>query len=822
MRRADLARATGGFLVGIALACVARGAYPPGRGWGLLGAGGALAGLRLLAQAWRSRACPALPRTPASWYGRPTPPRGSFWQPGQGWRAGLRAALLVAVAAGLGFGRGWGALGPAPPSLAALSAQFRPLPGGRVWLCGTVVTAPEPGRWGSRLHLRPEGAAGAAGLISVTLTGETRPGGKAPADSALQPGVRLAVPARLTRPAAANPGEEPFAGITPNGRVLAFAWAARVSAAVRGPAQAPGSWGGWLARAVDAWNRGAQRVREVAGRVLTCRMGGETAGIARALVLGERELLGEEQSEEFARAGAVHLLVVSGLHLSVVAGLAAALARAGGFGERGQAVASVLAALGYGSLTGWAPPVVRAALMTVSARVARLFGRRADPEGSLWLAVCLMLLYRPLLFCDAGFRLSAAATWGVVAVAPALQERMAAHRRWLPEPAGRGLAAALGAQAATLPLSLQYFGRVPLLAVLGSPLLVGLADALVEAGVLVLAVGGAVPACAAPLSAGFGAGTLLLWQAARLVGRLPWASLNLPAWPEWCSVLYYAALWRATRRRAAASAGQAAPRLGERAWLRLPAGVAAAVLVLILWSGWSPILEATFLSVGQADALHLRLPGGVLGPDLLVDTGNSAARIVGYLRRCAVQRLSVVIITHPHHDHRGGLAGVEAAFPVRRLVDGGEEAWRATSSRGVELRLTGSPPGGSANESSRRLMVRYGRFCLIATGDAPLTAGDPLLTGLPPRGTPEGDALTIVVKVPHHGAKGMVDPEFLRRYRPDLAVIQVGPNAYGHPNAALVELLQGYGTKVTRTDREGAVRVRTDGCWVGVRTYSPQ
>lgn len=778
---------------GVALGAVFRRGYPGGVANGV--AVGLLclfsASLPTLRSLFGRRRTPPLP----SWY-RPSlrEAGASFWRPSPARQGRSRAGLLAGLAV-LGLLRTWQALDSPPPGLAELVRDYPAASAaGRVLLRGTAVAGAEPLRDGWAVVVRPDGRAGVNGLVRLTVSAGWFPGpGKS---AAVRAGTRLEAPVRLTRPEPANPGEEPFDGIAAEGRLAALAWAKQEQVSLVG----------WCRPSPAALLR--QRLSAFLGSGTTP----EAAGMLRALLLGDRSGLSATVEEDFARAGAAHLLVVSGLHLSVMAALLGGAAARCGLGRRSQAVVSAVAALGYATLTGWRPPVARAALMTLAGQGAGWLGRPHDGGRALGAAVLLMLALRPLLLFDAGFRLSVAATWGVVTLAPALAGASGAG-----DLIGRGWCVSLGAQLATAPVLLSYFGRVPLLAILASPVLVCCGAVLVEVECLGSAAGLAMPALGRPLSAGLGAGALMLRWLAQVAGRIPLAGLNLPGAADWVAALYYLVLaagfsaW--TKRGSVGFSGKStAPARRYLPWL------AGSILLAAAASGRSPTLRATFLSVGEADALHLRLPGGIIGPNLMVDAGRSPGRPRLYLRRAAVQGLAAVVVTHAHQDHAGGVAGLNASFSPPRIIGPGPEGYEAVTLSGVAIRITPSS-GGGKNEASRRVLLRYGRFYLLTSGDAPLAEGDPVLKEVPLRGTPGGRNAYLVVKVPHHGARDAFSPGFIHRYRPNLAVVSVGPNGYGHPDPSLIAFLRREGIPVLRTDVSGAITLATDGRRVTLKTH---
>lgn len=771
------------------------GAGDPGGGW-------LSAGLLLVAALPRGRlAEPRRVRGSSTWYLGVPWVRQWDWVRRESRRRMWRWVGWIALLA-WGAGRAWLMLGPPLPPVSELTAAF---PAGKqtgsVTVRGELVNGPERVRTGWTGLVRPTTPKGARWLLSVTFA-EGQQSGESGVRSHHR-GDRLVLAARLRRPTPQNPGETPFAGISPYGRIGALAWVSGADVRWEASRKPASRW-----RAVEA-------IRDHLAALLDSGARPPGRGIVRALVLGDRSDLEAEVEDDFVRAGAVHLLVVSGLHLSVVATFSAGLGRRAGLSRRGQSVCALSGALAFAGLAGWRPPVTRAALMAVFSYGSQLAGRRRDAERGLWWAVLAMLAVQPLLLFDVGFRLTVAATWGVVALTSLLS------RRWgSDDHLGRGWSAALAAQLATAPLTLLYFGRAPLTALVASPVLIVAGSFLVEGGVAAGLLGMMMPAVGRAVSAGLGAGGMVLWRLTQIAGRVPWAGLNLPGPPGWLVVSYFVTLglsrswWEGLLR----SSGRQTEGGGHRTWWLALVGA-----VVLVWaasaSGWSPWLRCTFLAVGEGDALHMGLPGGVCGPQVLVDTGNTASRPLSYLRRAAVQSLSALVLTHGHRDHAGGAVGIANALPVRTTfsADAGGQVGR--TDRGVSLVVTGALGQGLANEACRRVIVRYGRFCLVDSGDAALDEGDPALAWLPDRESPAGKEMFLVVKVPHHGARDALTEGFLDRWRPDLAVISVGPNGYGHPTAQLLALLARRGVPVFRTDQSGAVRLATDGRRVRVRTY---
>ncbi len=162
-------------------------------------------------------------------------------------------------------------------------------------------------------------------------------------------------------------------------------------------------------------------------RTLSSRLdrlcGDEAAGLPSALLLGERVHLSEEVRRDFARAGVSHILSISGMHMTLLFGLLAALLTALRIPKRIRTVLLLLGAVGYLALVGFIPSATRSVIMLTMVYLATLRAGRADPLTSLGLAGALILAVTPYAAYDVGFWLSLLSTFGLVAYAPLFSGR---------------------------------------------------------------------------------------------------------------------------------------------------------------------------------------------------------------------------------------------------------------------------------------------------------------------------------------------------------------------------------------------------------------
>jgi len=273
-------------------------------------------------------------------------------------------------------------------------------------------------------------------------------------------------------------------------------------------------------------------------------------GLAEGLLLGEKRALGEELSEMFRQAGVIHIVVLSGYNVLLVAGFF--LFILSWFGSlRVKVVGGVLSIVLFALLVGLSPTVVRASIMACILLVASALGRQYDILRALLVAGCIMLIIDPyLLVYDPGFQLSFLATLGLIFVAPQLESRLVSTSTL---PSMKILMiATLATQISVLPLLLYQIGEFSVVALVVNALVlpaVPLAMLLTFlAGTLALFSWwlGSIVAYGAYLVLGY---ILLVVQVCTSVS---WAALSVPLFPFWWVVVAYGAmghvLWRVAMR----------------------------------------------------------------------------------------------------------------------------------------------------------------------------------------------------------------------------------------------------------------------------------
>jgi len=565
----------------------------------------------------------------------------------------------------------------------------------------------------------------------------------------------------------------------------------------------------------------------------------EEGGVVKAMVLGDQSGLSEEIRRAFLLSGTYHILVISGFQVGFFAGVLFFFARLLRLPPVAGSLITVVGVVLYTLVAGGSPPVVRAALMTGLYLLAVIAGRGRDLYNTLALAGFILLLWNPLSLFDAGFQLTFAATGAIlVAVERWDLSHIARPWRWLLASLIASAAASLG----VLPILALHFNRASVTGILANLVIVPLGGLVTAFGMgyslLLLLVREGFP----PVQTVVLALTKAAIQAAQAFAALPLASVRLYTPTPFMVVTYSAMLalllGPAFRRRGLATALCFLFLLGQIGWKLLNRGGE---------------FQATFLDVGQGDAIFLELADG---KSILVDGGGTfddrfdiGEQVVApYLWYRWIRRIDVVVLTHPQFDHLAGLKAVLENFPVGEVWESGYSSydptylWLQSFVREKQIRLRRitrgehialgpgvavtalhpprpffiprkGRPTTMANNNSLVLRIDQQQLRLLLTGDIEGEGEASLLdAGL----TLEADLL----KVPHHGSRGSSSTSFLREVRPRWAVIQAGDrNPFGHPHHETLARYAAQGIQVFRTDRDGAVTFALRDGAVTSRTY---
>jgi competence protein ComEC len=554
-----------------------------------------------------------------------------------------------------------------------------------------------------------------------------------------------------------------------------------------------------------------------------------------ALVIGDQRGIDQADWQVFNRTGIGHLISISGLHITMIAGLAAwavsALWRRSFFtnarlplrlpAQKVAALAGTAVALLYVLLAGFGVPAQRTLYMLAVVALALWTGRIAAVSHVLCTALGAVVVLDPWAVLWPGFWLS----FGAVAVI-----LFAGHGRIGPPPAGpRGALLLAGrtqwaVTAGLVPLTLLLFGQVSIV----SPVANAVAIPLVSFVVTPLALAGSLvpgPPGDWLLVLAHGAVEMLAWLLRRLAGW-PGAVWGAPAPQAWVFLLG----------------------LGGTLWLLMPRGWpyrwagAVALLPMLLQLPDHPragSFRVTAFDVGQGMALLVETERHRLlydtGPGYAPGVDGGSRVILPYLRMRGIAALDGIVVSHADTDHTGGALAVLEGVDVDWLASSlpaGHAVVRAARRHvrcsagqhwewdGIVFDVLHPTPASyddahlKTNARSCTLRIANGRRAVLLAGDIEAAQEAALLARAPDRLRAD------VLLAPHHGSGTSSTLAFLQAVRPDVAIFQVGyRNRYHHPKPEVYDRYGALGVERLRTDAAGAltVDVGTDVAWDGYR-----
>ena len=577
------------------------------------------------------------------------------------------------------------------------------------------------------------------------------------------------------------------------------------------------------------------------------------AGILEAMLFGEKRELSGDIKELYQAAGISHVLVISGLHISLLALAVAGILRRLGFPMPIWVILSVGVLAGYGILIGQPTTAVRALLMFFVLQGARLLGRSYDLLSALAFAGILMLLDNPDLILDGGCRLSFCAVigvgWYVSEKNKIFRSIGEKEKRKNRGKGGKGSSAGAILENIragwylwlfTLPVMLDTFYQVSVVGILWNLVAIPLLPVIIASGGLGVVLAG-WNIFLGSLAGSPAYGMLQLYQEiGNISEKLP-VGMWTPGQPSKPVIAgYYLVIFLLVLVEK-----QLIKR--EKRWKIFPGMELCSMLLLLLLMAhpWQQREKITFLDVGQGDASLLQSGGQTL----LLDGGSTSQKNVGtyvilpYIKQQGISCLEAVVLTHTDQDHINGVTevleeGKKGWLTVKNLM---YPYWMEGTEQGKQLKKLAEEAGASCrkiragdrltigkaeavvlypkeqekiaepNAGSLVLFWKWEGVRAMFTGDLPEEKERELLQNLP---------ACEILQVGHHGSATSTCREFLEQVQPSLAVISCAmKNRYGHPSPDTVDRLKKTGCEIRYTMKSGAITIRKRGREVLVTEY---
>lgn len=548
---------------------------------------------------------------------------------------------------------------------------------------------------------------------------------------------------------------------------------------------------------------------------------GEHAPLFSAIIIGNKSDMDDELIAAMRLTGIVHILTISGMHMSLMAALLRKVLAKLRIRRTIRFFIQVLLLGGYVCLTGFAIGTIRAYIMSNIRLLSEVKGRRYEPLTALGAAALIMTLVCPLWALSTSFQFSFFIVLGILLLSGQLSRLITGGKRWPKGIRRMAMAAVLttSAQITAAPIQLMYYGYIPLLA-MPMNLISGLfVPVMMVGGWFALGISMYFQETAYSLARILSAFAIILEKLCLFAAELPWGIARLPSPHTFTMVLILFLLFLSSNQIYIAQ------------YRKRYCGLLTVAALLLYLIRFDPSFQYVQLDVGQGDSAVFRQSREAV----LVDVGPSDEyAALRYLRHEGLLA-DLVILTHADEDHAGALCTLidseiefgRIALPTGALDDKVsmevEHALKTARDKGVKIefyergdvissgkmKFSVLSPDQALSGSNERSLVLYTEN----EGIRILTLGD-----LPESGEMRDVPACDVMKVAHHGSRYATSRTLLNQAMPETAIISVGRNSYGHPSDRVLEDLSDIGAEVFRTDQNGCITVKREAQTYSVKT----
>ena len=578
---------------------------------------------------------------------------------------------------------------------------------------------------------------------------------------------------------------------------------------------------------------------------------GKDAPVFEAIVLGEKTGLDPEIRMRYQLAGIVHILAISGLHISILGMGLYKLIKRVGFGIWPAGIFSLAVMLQYGMMTGGSVSTLRAVTMFLIAMGARITGRIYDMPSAVSVTAMMILAESPAYLLDSGFLLSFGCVLGICVASERICALAGAKRKGT-----KVFCESVALWLVTLPVMLKFFGEASLAGLVLNLAVLPSVGVVLAGGVAAMILGFvSIPTGRVVI---FPARVLLFLyeRLCELAGRSRWCTW-IGGEPEiWQITIYYAILVAVLLIGQYIKESDQTKISRKQHILRI-SGIVLLILSILTLGKQSfrypfktQTLQITCLDVGQGDGILIRTPDN---KHYLIDGGSSSQSELGRycllpaLKSMGISCLDGIFISHTDKDHLSGvqelleymekgLTTIRAAYLVLPGWTEPPEAWTdlasAAQKAGIKT-VTGNAGniirsgaaafeilwpestarGKDVNEEAMVMELTYGDFRMLFTGDIGADTEKKLLSA---------GCLNDIecLKVGHHGSRYSSSEEFLKKVKPELSIISCSStNTYGHPSPETVKRLKDCGSQIEYTMKNGAIILETNGKNLRIRRF---
>lgn len=548
---------------------------------------------------------------------------------------------------------------------------------------------------------------------------------------------------------------------------------------------------------------------------------GDNAGVVKGILLGDKTEISESVIEDFRVSGIAHILAISGLHIGILVVFLLYLLRLSKLNDKSIMMIIFGILLCYCAVTNFSASIVRASIMAVLVLGAKAIGKRQDTLTSLFAAGFIILLVDPFSLFNVGFQLSFSAVLGILFVGKVCLKLFKKLPRYLRE----GLATLIGAQSGIFLVSAYYFYNVSVYSLFANILILPFVGVLVIFAFLSVALGLILSIIALPIVYITNILLSFLTGISAFVSSLPYASIVIGRPPLYVIAIVFIIMFVISDYFIISN------------YHKLTASLLLLVVMLgcVIYSQYTSFkgLKVIVFDVGQGDSAYIQTPSGY---NILIDggpvseyTNAGETALLPFFYASATSDIDLVIASHAHSDHVGGLISVAKNLTIENYLEPSgiiaskddtayTQLKNILNSKGVVPTSVKAgdiiefddgvkieiiyPYGGESiddNDAAIVAKITYGEFSMVFTSDISAEAEKKIYKQV---------GSVNVLKVAHHGSKYSSGQTFLDHTTPQIAIISVGGNSYGHPAQEAIDRLTNAGANIYRTDQKGAVIIK--------------
>ncbi|NLL04266.1 MAG: DNA internalization-related competence protein ComEC/Rec2 [Clostridiaceae bacterium] len=563
----------------------------------------------------------------------------------------------------------------------------------------------------------------------------------------------------------------------------------------------------------------------------------QQAGLLNGMLIGYKQDLSEEVQEAFSISGLSHIMAVSGSNVGFIVLPLVFLFKKLKIRQKYANIAIIVVLILFILVTGFEPSVLRAVIMAIVILIGQMIWRDTEIFTSISFAALVLLLYNPGILFNIGFQLSFAATISLVLFYKNLKQMLSF--KFIPSFIVDVLAATISAQIGVLPITVFYFNTVSVVSIISNLLVVPVVEFITILGSL-MAILGQIHIVFSILL-GYINNVLLSFvlYVTKFSADMPWAVKTIITPSILMVICYYAVIMYFFWYR---------PKYNTKLNIKYCIIVFLLIFGTFIFSALIPKgLEVVFLDVGQGDSAFIRTSKG---KTILIDGGGYSSAsanstsvgeniVIPFLLDYGVDRVDLIVATHGHDDHMQGLIPVMKKMKVGNLIipqvpldSGLKKLYDIAQEEKIKVQMCAKGDvikldnwtrldvlwpkedalirESASNNNSLLLKLSFRDVKILFTGDIEKEAEEIIIKD-------NVDLKSDVLKVAHHGSDTSTTEAFLECTNPDIAVISVGKNNFGHPSKVVLNRLEERQIIEFRTDHDGAIVLKTYGSDIKVK-----